>query len=229
MQKRKQSNKKDFEKRIKVWTLLIPLITCFIGSFVTLGITYLSNRSKIEYKIEGNDQLEANKLAAQINLLCRKFFQTNDQDERERLNAELNVLAQAEATIMRKYNPNYRPRWPILIEPLPIEPREVLENSRYRQQPTFLIIYLLFTVFASIIAYTLLRQRYRRKQMDVQVLEDLRIHYRLSGANLEDITEIFNSEGAEYSTKEVKESLQRLENNKKVEERDGKWHLKNEA
>jgi hypothetical protein len=226
MQKRKQSNKKDFEKRIKVWTLLIPLITCFIGSFVTLGITYLSNRSKIEYKIEENDQLEANKLAAQINLLCRKFFQTNNQDERERLNAELNVLAQEEATVMRKYNPNYRPRWPILIEPLPIEPREVVENPRYFLRPIFLIIYLLLTIFASISAYTFLRQRYRRKQMDVQLLEALRIHHELRD---KDIADLLNSEVVEYSIEEVKKSLQRLENEKKVAERDGRWHLKDEV
>lgn len=229
MQKRKQSNKIDFEKRIKVWTLIIPLITCSIGSLVTLGIAYLSNRSKIEYKIEEDDQLEANKLAAQINHLCRKFFQTNNQDEKERLNAELNVLAQAEATVMRKYNPNYRPRWPILTEPLPIESREVARNRIYFLHPMLLIAYLLFAVLASIGAYVLLKERYQRKQMDVQLLKSIRMHYRLSDVDLEEIAEMLNSEGVEYSIKEVKESLHRLENEKKVAEREGRWHLKSDT
>jgi hypothetical protein len=231
MQKRKQVSKKDFEKRIKMWTLLIPLITCFIGSFTTLGVTYLSNRSKIEYKIEENDQLEANKLSAQINHLCRKFFQTNNQDEKERFNVELSVLAEAEATVMRKYNPNYRPRWPILIEPLPIEGREVIEplRSPFFLRPTFLIINLLFAVLASITAYIFLRQRYRREQIDVQVLEALQFHYPLAGANLEDIADSFDSETTKYSANEVRESLRRLKNKKQVEEYEGRWRLKNEA
>lgn len=114
MQKKKISQK-EFDKKMKLWSMLIPLIICVISSLTTGVVAYFSGTSRVEYKIPEKDQVEINRLAAQIKLLGERYYQAQDSLEKEKLDAELNVLAEAEANIMRKYIPNYQKRWPIII------------------------------------------------------------------------------------------------------------------
>lgn len=84
-----------------------------MGSVTTLAVAgYLSSPSKVENRILLEDRIEVNKLSAQINILADKYYKANESVEKQKLDAELRALAQEEAAIMRKYNPNYVPRWP---------------------------------------------------------------------------------------------------------------------
>jgi len=99
------------------WSLLVPVIVALIGTSALIITTYIPSKSKTIYKIPEKDQLEINKLSAQIKALEEKYFMTDDPVEKAKLDAELHVLAKAEADIMSKYNSNYEPRWPIIIKP----------------------------------------------------------------------------------------------------------------
>jgi uncharacterized membrane protein len=112
--KKKKITQEEFDKKIKLWSLIIvPLIVCLITSLTAIIVAYISQEEpEVEYKISEEDQLMVNRLSAQIKVLSERYFQTQDPIEKERLNAELLVLAEAEAKIMRKYNPGYILRWP---------------------------------------------------------------------------------------------------------------------
>jgi hypothetical protein len=114
---KKRLSQKEFDKKLKVWTIVVPLITSVVGSLTAVGVAYISSipkeGPKVEYRLASDDAVEVNKLQAQISLLTSKYFQTNDEGEREKLEVQLRALADAEANVMRKYNPNYTPRWPI--------------------------------------------------------------------------------------------------------------------
>jgi hypothetical protein len=112
--KKKDIKHQDFNRKIQIWTIVVPLITCLISSMVAVGVATISLNSKSENVIPVKDQIEINGLATQIKLLSGRFFQTSDPVERERINAELRVLANAETSIMKKYNPDFESRWPIV-------------------------------------------------------------------------------------------------------------------
>jgi hypothetical protein len=112
--KQKDIKQRDFNRKIQIWTIVVPLITCLFSSMVAVGVATISLNSKSENVIPVKDQVELNGLATQIKLLSGRFFQTSDPVEKERLNAELRVLANAETSIMKKYNPDFESRWPIL-------------------------------------------------------------------------------------------------------------------
>ena len=113
MGKKKPLSKQEFDKKIKVWTILVPLITCLTGSATTVGVAaYLAKPSSSQNLISLEDRLEANKLSVEINDLAYRYHKSSDLVEKQRLDTELRTHADEDATIMRKYNPNYVPRWP---------------------------------------------------------------------------------------------------------------------
>jgi hypothetical protein len=110
---------------LNIWqTVIIPLITLVVTSSASIGVAYISAQPPPQpvYKMSPDDQSQDNYLLGQINLNVEKYFQTSDPIEKAKLDGELVGLANQEAGIMRKYNPNYIPRWPIL-PPSPPPPK----------------------------------------------------------------------------------------------------------
>lgn len=110
---KRRISRTEFERKVKIWNVLIPLIIGVITSITTIASVYFSTKSKVEYKIPENEQIEVNRLAAQIKVLSNQYYKTNSPAEKESLAAQLQILAEAEASFMRKYNPNYQSRWPV--------------------------------------------------------------------------------------------------------------------
>ena len=104
-----------FEKRIRLWTVIVPLITCVVTSLTAIGIAYFSSLTKHEQEVvirmSVRDFLETHRLEKEINVLEGSYFRA-DEDERKRIDIQLRQLAERDAAIMRKYDPDYEPRWP---------------------------------------------------------------------------------------------------------------------
>jgi hypothetical protein len=55
--KKKRINRTHFERKIKIWTLLVPVIVALIGSATSIGLMLISNKSSNErvYKVTEDD------------------------------------------------------------------------------------------------------------------------------------------------------------------------------
>jgi hypothetical protein len=214
MPKKKRVTRIDSERKLEVWkAVVIPLIVAVLGSLTVIGVAYL-NQPKTEYKMSQDDQLEVNKLSAQINLLSEKYFEAKDQTEKERLDTELRVLAETEAAIMRKYNQNYLPRWPLA-------PR----RSFIRQHPALLISLALMLLAGISTHYALKRiwEWKRRRQLLDCIAGVLRRDSR--GVSIDEVIRRIRDDHPTYRPEEIIGTLRSLEAEHKVEMRNGGWAL----
>ncbi len=219
MQKRKRITQKDFQRKIQVWTLLITLIVAVVGSLTAICIAYV-NRPNAEYIMSHDDQLEVNKLSAQINLLLERYFATQDQTEKNKLDAELRVLAETEATIMRKYNPNYQPRWPL-----------VLKASYGLRTPVILIaLGALIMMSVGMSAHYALKRiwsaKYRKELVDAYVIETIRHNSR---RHRETSSDLIHHANYKYKPEEIECALRRLEVEREIQNRNGLWFLEEDV
>ena len=117
-------SQKEFDRRIKVWTILSSLVVALLGSATTIAVTVLSSGPKTEaqteYRMSALDQAEVNSVVARMEPLIKQHYESNDEAVRKRLDVELRNLSAAEASIMRKYNPNYHERWPPMPPIMPV-------------------------------------------------------------------------------------------------------------
>lgn len=117
MVKRRKVSQKEFDRRIKLWTVLVPLIVALISSLTTIWVTFHSTyrnmaESKIGGMIPAEDLKASKKLTAEIMSLMADYYQAKDPIEKEKLNTKLLELANAEAIIMRRHIEDYQPLWP---------------------------------------------------------------------------------------------------------------------
>ena len=133
-------SQEDFDRKIKVWTILSSIVVALLGSATTIAVTVLSSgpktEAKTEYKMSALDQAEVNSVVARMEPLIKQHYESNDEAVRKRLDVDLQNLAAAEASIMRKYNPNYHERWPPVA---------------YSQSPRPLKLILIISIFVILI------------------------------------------------------------------------------
>ena len=110
---KKKISQKDFDRKIKIWGLIIPLIVALLGSFTAIYVAYFSAKSKIEYKVSQSDQLIVSTLSKEMQAIIEKYRWTQDVNERRRLELEFSTLSESEANLLRKYIPDYLPRPPL--------------------------------------------------------------------------------------------------------------------
>jgi hypothetical protein len=100
----------DFERKLRILSIVVPLLICLISSiFAPLATGFVNGLGRIP-----QDDLDRyNALSAQISDLSGRYYATTDPEERLLLDDILRRFADDEAEIMRKYNPAYLPRWPV--------------------------------------------------------------------------------------------------------------------
>lgn len=196
MSRKKHITQKDFERKVQFWTIAVTLIVAVIGSLTAIGVAYL-NKPKTEYIMSPDDQLEVNKLSAQINLLSNRYFAAQGQTEREKLDAELRVLAESEATIMRRYNPNYRPRWPLHYE--------------LRSFPLYAAALVLLMMMVGIFyARRLIWKKYRKQLLYRYIIDAVRRHNSW-GATTSEIKDGIREAHPHYKPEEIESALRELD------------------
>lgn len=100
----------EFERRLRILSITIPLLICIISSVVSPVATgYVNSLGKIPQE----DLDRYNALSVQISYLSGQYYVTTDPEQRLLLDDMLLRLADDEAEIMQKYNPEYIPRWPV--------------------------------------------------------------------------------------------------------------------
>jgi hypothetical protein len=210
MFRKKPITQKGFERKIQFWTIAVTLIVAVIGSLTAIGVAYL-NRPKTEYIMSPDDQLEVNKLSAQINLLSRRYFAAQDRTEQEKLGSELRVLAETEATIMRRYNPNYRPRWPL---PGP--------EDQFKSRPLMPYIGLtaLLMMMVGISAHYALRRilnnKYRKQLLYTYIIDAVR-RRNSWGATTSEINDDIREAHPHYKPDEIENALWELDADHKIQ------------
>ena len=150
--------KKLSQRRIKIWSLVVPLIVAILGSVTSFIVAYRSPQANVEHLMLEADRVAVNELADQIRSLIRVYIKTSESKEKEELEKRLVSLSGKETAIMMKYNPNYRPRWP---SQLPIEGRNA---SPYRlPASTVFLMTLSIILLSSLSSFFLVRWVFRFK------------------------------------------------------------------
>ncbi len=212
MPKKKHVPQKAFERKIEVWKTVIPLIVALISSLTLVSIALL-NKPKTEYKMSPDDQLEVNRLSALINLLSEKYFEAKDQNEEERLDAELRVLAETEATIMRKYNPNYRSRWPL-----------ARWQSRIGLSAILISLALVAVGISAYYALKRMRERRRRELLTGCIIKVMRRDSL--GAGTSEIIRRIRDDHPHYRPEDIEDAILWLADvEHKIEGHSGRWAL----
>lgn len=110
-----QITQDSFDQKIKVWSLVIPIVVALIASATTIAVQLLSAPSaskEIHYRLSPEDQIELNRVRKQYNELIKQY---KEQQLGEAVYKKLVVLANEEAKIMQQYDPDFRPRFPSII------------------------------------------------------------------------------------------------------------------
>jgi hypothetical protein len=165
--KRRVSNR-VFDRRIKIWSLVVQVIAAIIAGYVALLIAYYPSQLKVENKITMADQIAVNDLSDQIRSALFKYIESSNSNEKETLKNQLNVLSEQEAGIMRKYNPFYRPRSPYQLplegrDTFPSMPKIIPIDDDYDRTIVFLLLFTgLFSISLIGLAATrwILKRRY---------------------------------------------------------------------
>lgn len=151
----------EFAKKVKIWTLLVALIVALIASAAILTIVDKTTTStqlikQLNYTISPLDELKLTMIRNQYDKNLNDYQSLKSRGESEALTSSvlntLEELAQAESSIMRKYDQGFEHRFPLYIN--------------HRQTITFElpIIFgiLLFAYFVSnLICFTFLMAKYR--------------------------------------------------------------------
>ncbi len=214
MPKKKRLTQKEFERKIQVWTIVITLIVSVIGSLTAITLAYL-NRPNTEYIMAHDDQLEVNKLSAQISLLSARYFAAQDQTEKERLNAELDMIAKTEAAIMRKYNPNYQPRWPLVSR--------TFHSGRYLPLLISLALIMSVGISAHYALARIWKKRYRKQLLDGYIIEAVRRSSWERSTN--EIIHYVRGAHPDYKPEDIEDALSVLEAEREIEIHNGRWSL----
>jgi hypothetical protein len=107
----------DFERKLRILSIVVPLIICIISSvFAPLATGFVNSLGKIP----SEDLDRYNALSEQISYLSGQYYATTDPEQRLLLDDILRRLADDEAEIMQKYNPEYLPRWPVEKPAMPM-------------------------------------------------------------------------------------------------------------
>ena len=101
----------EFERKLRILSITVPLLVCIVSSIAApLATGYIDSLGTIPQK----DLDRYNALSEQISELTGLYYAAADLDEQLLLDDMLRRLADDEAAIMQKYNPDYVPRWPIM-------------------------------------------------------------------------------------------------------------------
>jgi hypothetical protein len=139
-------SQKDFDRKIKIWGTIIPILVAIISSSSTIFVAYYSSRSRLEpqppavveprlqshsddataaapasrvsqsrsksdseptvdHKMSPADQIAVNKLSKKIDLLTEQYYKAIKNTEKIEL--DITKLAEEEAAIIKRYDPNY--------------------------------------------------------------------------------------------------------------------------
>src|SRR5882724_8589060 len=109
--KKKKISQGDFDRKVKVWSIIVPLITCVFTLLTTIGVAYF-NRPRVEYRLDSIDRLNLEVISRQMTSLDESYHQTTDPVQKKRIDNELHDLAEQETRIVRKYYPNVSLRFP---------------------------------------------------------------------------------------------------------------------
>ena len=165
MKKKKITSQRDFEMKLKMWGIVIPVITTLITSLTAIFIAVYPGKSNKEpqttspstvgsqttspspikhlapfilkknYQIPSMEQSKLKGLSARIDTLGNRYIQTKNSIERKKLDVELTGLADTEASIMRKYDPNYESRW-----------QKVTVSHSYLRSPIMILFIIILVV-----------------------------------------------------------------------------------
>ena len=221
MSRGKRITEKDFQRKVQLWTIVVTLIVAVIGSLTAIGVAYL-NKPKTEYIMSPDDQLEVNKLSAQINLLAARYFAAPDQTERDKLDAELRVLAETEATIMRRYNPNYQPRWPLRVAVLQWRPGVTL----YAALSALLIMTVIISAHYAL--SHILNKKYRKQLLQTYIIESVRRRHSWE-ATTSEIKHNIREAHPYYKPEEIENALRELEAAHEIQINGEEWSLISDA
>jgi len=143
---KKKITKRTIDKKFELVKILGPSFLMFLGVLVTSPyfLPVLMNQPQQNATIakEGiswDDQVKLNTLGAEIEVDLGEYMNTTDSLKIRELDAKLTVLANEEAAIMKKYNPNYIPRWP---------------HRYYEQDPIMGFVFLIWVGIIAFICYT---------------------------------------------------------------------------
>lgn len=128
--RRKRINKKrvsraEFDRKMKIWSLVVPLIVALIGSVQAVSIALLSTGSENEtrpgpqalpavgviYDMAPADRRELGRIRESFNEAILLYREVGNPSYVE-LDSVLTQLAAEEADIVKKYDPTFFPRYP---------------------------------------------------------------------------------------------------------------------
>lgn len=127
--KRKRLSRREYDKRIKVWGIVVPLITAMIGSLTTVGVAWISRAPRhdplvnvlsadvtvrFQMQIDSADLSQLEGIRERFNSAAQQLSDSRRRDQlRSEWHSLLVDLADQEARILRKYDPGFQPRYPV--------------------------------------------------------------------------------------------------------------------
>jgi hypothetical protein len=120
---KKDIAQEEFDRKLKLLSIIVPVITCIISVIIAPWLLMYSAHSNQTvavtpsptpgYQISKEDQLQLQIIQAKFPVALSYYNNKSDPIRSQEANRELTVLANEEAAIMRKYVPDWPPRWPV--------------------------------------------------------------------------------------------------------------------
>src|SRR5438034_837490 len=113
---KKAITKKQFERIVQVSSLVVPLVVAVIGSVASITAAYVSHPAppnpEIRYSLSLQDRKDLDRLRSEFNQAERELSKASTPEVKDALDRRLRRIALDEAEIMRKYDPEFQPRYP---------------------------------------------------------------------------------------------------------------------
>ena len=114
--RKKAISRPEFEYRIRMTSVLIPLVVAVVTAATTLGTAYISRpatpKPEIHYSLSVEDRKELDRLRSEFKQAERELPTASTPEVKDALDRRLRRVALDEAEIMRKYDPEFEPRYP---------------------------------------------------------------------------------------------------------------------
>src|SRR6266496_2400022 len=107
--KKKTISRTEFEYKIRITGVLVPLVVAIITAATSIGAAYVSRpatpKPEIHYSLSVEDRKELDRLRSEFKQAEHELSTASTPDVKEALDRRLRRVALDEAEIMRKYDP----------------------------------------------------------------------------------------------------------------------------
>src|SRR6266704_1826649 len=104
-----------FEYIIRITSLVLPLVVGLVTAATSIATAYISHpatpKPEIHYSLSVEDRKELDRLRSEFKQAKRELSTASTPDVKDALDRRLRRIALDEAEIMRKYDPEFEPRY----------------------------------------------------------------------------------------------------------------------